>query len=113
MIKDNDLKETKRILIAQLILSIIYFLSGMYMLIVNIINKNIGLNQELNIVLSLIGVGGGCAVYCFTILVNPKKVRNKTIKAYDPSNKDIKEKSIRNAYYFYLILSIILIIVSY
>ena len=63
MIKQIDLKETKRILIAQLVLSTIYFLFGVYILISNIINKNIAFNKDLNITLSLIIIGGVYAIY--------------------------------------------------
>lgn len=113
MITKRDIKETKRILISQMVLSIIYFLFGLYMLIVKIINKNMMFDQELNISLSLIVIGGIYATYCMLVLTNPKKVEYKTIKAYDPSNKDIKEKTIRNGYYFYFVMSIIFMIIFY
>ncbi len=110
MIKQIDLKETKRILIAQLVLSTIYFLFGVYILISNIINKNIAFNKDLNITLSLIIIGGVYAIYCLVILTSPKRIKTKTIKRYDPSNKDIKDKTIRSGYFAFLVIGLILML---
>ncbi len=113
MIKDVDLKETKRLLISQLVLSTLYFLFGVTMLIVKIIDKSILLDREFIIAASLITIGGIYALYCLIVVLNPEIIRKKTIKKLDPSNKDIKDKTIRNGYYIYFILSIFFMIIFY